>query len=74
MKIRLRIGVVPINEKIRESPLRWFGHVQRKSINVPVRKSELIQVEVTKKGRGRPKMTLIEVVKKDTSIKEVKRV
>ena len=68
------MGVVPINEKIRESHLRWFGHVQRKSINVPVRKSELIQVEVTKKGRGRPKMTLIEVVKKDMSIKEVKRV
>ena len=39
----------------------WFDHVQRRVINAPVRKSELIQVERTKKGRGRPKITLIEV-------------
>ena len=36
-----------------------------------IRKSELIQVEGTKKGRGRPKITLVDVVKKDMSIKEV---
>jgi hypothetical protein len=49
----------------------WFDHVQRRVINAPVRKSELIQVERTRKGRGRPKITLIEVerdmlVKKET--------
>jgi hypothetical protein len=36
-----------------------------------VKKSELIQVERTKKGIGRPKIILVEVVKKDISIKEV---
>ena len=36
-----------------------------------MRKSELIQVEGTKKGRGRPKITLIEVVKKDMLIKKI---
>jgi hypothetical protein len=56
---------------MRESHLRWFGHVQRRAINAPVRKSELIQVEGTKKGRGRPKITLIEVVKNDMLIKKV---
>ena len=41
------------------------------SINALIRKSELNQVEGTKKGRGRPKITLLAVVKKDVSIKEV---
>ena len=40
---------------MRESHLRWFGRVQIKS--------ELIQIEGMKKVRGRPKITLIEVVK-----------
>ena len=41
------------------------------SINALIRKSKLNQVEGTKKGRGRPKITLLAVVKKDVSIKEV---
>ena len=40
-------------------------------INALVRKSELIQVEEMKKSRERPKITLVEVTKKDLSIKEV---
>ena len=39
----------PIDEKMRESRLRWFGYVQRRASNVLVRKNELIQVEGTKK-------------------------
>jgi hypothetical protein len=61
--IHLKIGVVPIDENMRESLLRWFSHVQRRLINAPVRKSELIQVEGTEKSKGRPKITLIGVVK-----------
>ena len=49
---------------MRESCLRWFGHVQRRVINALVRKSELIQMEGTKEGRGRSKIILIEVIKK----------
>ena len=49
-EIFLKIGVAPIDEKMRESCLRWFGHVQRRAINEPVRKSELIQVEGMQKG------------------------
>jgi hypothetical protein len=29
--------------------LRWFGYIQKREINAPVRKSELIKVERTKK-------------------------
>ena len=49
---------------MRKSHLRWFDHVQRREINALVRKSGLIQVEGTKKGRGRPKITLVKVVKR----------
>ena len=36
-----------------------------------MRKSDLIQVERMKRGRARSKITLVEVVKKDMSIREV---
>ena len=39
--------------------------------NVLVKKSELIKLKQWKKGRGRPKITLVEVVKNDMLIKEV---
>jgi len=35
------------------------------------KKSELVQVEGIKKGRGRPKLTLVEVIKRDLSIKKI---
>ena len=47
--------MAPIDEKMRESRLKWFGHVQKRVINAPVIKSELIQVCGTTKSRGRPK-------------------
>jgi hypothetical protein len=40
-------------------------------INSPVRKGELIQVKGMNKCRGRPKIILIEAVKKDKLIKEI---
>jgi hypothetical protein len=46
---------------MRESHLRWFGRVQRRSIILPVWKSDLIEVMRTKRGRGRPIITLVEV-------------
>ena len=39
-EIRLKLGVAPINEKMRQSRLRWFGHVQRTMINALEKKSE----------------------------------
>ena len=37
-EIHLKLGVAPINEKMRESRLRWFGHVQRRVINALAKK------------------------------------
>ena len=43
--IHLKIAIAPLDEKMKESCLRWFGHVQRRASNKLVRKSELIYVE-----------------------------
>ena len=51
--------------------LRQFYHVQSKATNAPVKKSEFIQVEGTKKCKRMPKITLVEVIKMDMSIKRV---
>ena len=50
-KFALKIGVTHSGEKMRDSRIRWFSHIQRIAINALVRKSELFQVEGTKKGR-----------------------
>ena len=35
------MGVALVNEKMKENYLRWFSLVQRKMINIPLRKGEL---------------------------------
>jgi hypothetical protein len=46
-----RVGVAPIEEKLVQHKVRWFGHVQRGPPEAP--------------GRGRPKLTCGEVVRRD---------
>jgi len=36
--IRGSLEVAPIGDKMRESQLRWFGHVQRRLMTAPVRR------------------------------------
>ena len=58
--IRNLVGVAPIEDKMRENRLRWFGHVGRRPIEgkiTPVRRVVKIDIEQGKKLRGRPKMT-----------------
>ena len=38
---RSLVEVAPIEEKLRETRLRWFGHVKRRSVADPVRKCEM---------------------------------
>jgi hypothetical protein len=58
--IRDRVEVAPIEEKLVQHRLRWFGHVQR-----PVRSGVLDRVGSVRRGRGRPKLTWDEPVKRD---------
>jgi len=60
-----RVGITPIDEKMRETRLRWLGHVKRRSADAPVRKCETIDLTHCKRGRGRPKMRWNEVIKSD---------
>jgi len=36
--IREGVGVAPLEEKLRETRLRWFGHIKRRSVNALVRR------------------------------------
>ncbi|XP_070028184.1 uncharacterized protein [Nicotiana sylvestris] len=58
--IRDRVGVASVEDKMRESMLRWFGHVKRKSID-----PERLAMESLRRGRGRPKKYWGEVIRRD---------
>jgi hypothetical protein len=60
-----KFGVEPIQEKLVQHRLRWFGHIQRRSPEVSVRSGILSHSENTKRGRGRPRLTWEEPIKKD---------
>ena len=57
--------MAPIEEKLTQHRLRWFGHVQRRPPEVPVRNGVLERVDNVKRGRGRPKLMWDELVKRD---------
>ena len=61
--IRDRVGVAPIEEKLTQHRLRWFGHVQRRPPEAPCVVGFLS--DNVKRGRGRPKLTWDESVKRD---------
>ena len=69
--IRERVGVAPISEKMREYRLRWYGHVQRRELDEPVRIVEQMERELYIRNRGRPKRTLDEVIQRDMVVKKL---
>ena len=66
--IRDRVGVASVEDKMRESRLRWFGHVKRRSIDAPVRRCERLAMESLRRGRGRPKKYWGEVIRQDMAL------
>ncbi|WP_227626107.1 hypothetical protein, partial [Klebsiella pneumoniae] len=52
--IRNKVGVAPVADKIRESRLRWFGHIKRWTSDDPLRRVDVLDPTFFKKGRGRP--------------------
>ena len=57
--IRSLVGVTPIEDKMREHRLRWFGHVGRRPIDALVRRVEKIDIEQGKKIEGDTKNDLV---------------
>ena len=60
-----RLGIAPIEEKFVQHPLRWFGHVQWRPPEAPLRSGILRLDSNVKRDRGRPKLTWIETIKGD---------
>jgi len=52
--IREKTRVILIEDKTTETRLRWFGHVKKMSVDVPVRRCEIISL-MDYRGRGRLK-------------------
>ncbi|CAL5035979.1 unnamed protein product [Urochloa decumbens] len=50
--IRDKVGVAPIEEKLVQHRLRWFGHVQRRPPGAPVRSGVLKRADNVKRGSG----------------------
>ncbi|KAL5164394.1 hypothetical protein HKD37_18G049725 [Glycine soja] len=71
--IRERVGVAPIVEKMVENRLRWFGHVERRPVDSVVRRVDQMEGRQTIQGRGRPKKTIREVIKKDLELNDLDR-
>ncbi|RXI07875.1 hypothetical protein DVH24_014441 [Malus domestica] len=63
--IRGKVGVAEIKGKMRENRLRWFGHVQRRPTDALVRRCDYGTEVQSRRGRGRPRKTLEETLRKD---------
>ena len=63
--IRDKLGVAPIEEKLVQHWLRWFGYVQWRPPEALVCSGIISQDSNMKRGRGRPKLTWVEAIKGD---------
>lgn len=61
-EFREKLGVASLVAKMRKNRLRWFSHVQKRTLNAPVRRIKNITVE-GKRGWGRPKKILKKQIK-----------
>ena len=61
--IKEKVGIAPIEKKMTETKLRWFEYVQRRPLEAPIKKVDQMDFNPMKKGKGRPKRTLGEVIK-----------
>ena len=66
--IRDLVKVAHIEDKMRETRLRWFGHVKRRSVDAPVRRCKRINIPEGKRGRGRPKKGSDEMNREDLKV------
>jgi len=66
--IRDLVKVAPIEDKLGEVRLRWFGHVKRRSADVPMRRCKRINVPNGNRRRGRPKKSLEEVIRENLKV------
>ncbi|KAL7247477.1 hypothetical protein ACSBR2_002399 [Camellia fascicularis] len=66
--IREWVGVAPIEDKLRENRLRWFGHIQRRPTEAVVKRCDAVTVDGSVRGRGRPRLMLTNVINRDMNL------
>jgi len=66
--IRDLAKVAPIEDKMRETRLRWFGHVIRRRVEALVRRYEIINIPEGKRGGDWSKKSLDEVIREDLKV------
>ena len=54
-----------------ENWLRWFGHVEIRPVDADVRIVDQIEESQVKRGRGRPRKTIRETIRKDLKVNEL---
>ena len=64
--IRTWLGVASIEARMRKCCLRWFEHVRRRPMNVPVKRREMIDIIAV--SRGNSLKSWMQVIKKDMSV------
>ena len=62
--IRSKTGVAPIEDKMREARLRWFGYIRR-NMDAPVRRCKNFDRLHHKRSIGRPKKSWSQVITHD---------
>jgi hypothetical protein len=60
-----RLGVAPVEEKLMQHRLRWFGHMQRRPAEAPICNGVIRRTSNNKRGRGRSNLTCEKSVKRD---------
>lgn len=61
--IRNKVKVTPMDNKMRETRFRWFGHVRRRSEDAPMIRCEKIGLKEYRRGKGRLKKSWNKVIK-----------
>lgn len=51
--IRRKVEVASIEEKMRENRMRFVGHIERRPMDAPVMKSDLLPLEGPRRRKGR---------------------
>jgi hypothetical protein len=57
--------VPPVEKKLVQYRLKWFGHIQRRPAEAPIRNGLIRRTGNGKRGRGIPNLTWEESVKRD---------
>ena len=65
-EIRERLGVTELEAKLRETRLRWMGHVCRREDNYDRKRME--KLVIGRKKRGRPKKRLHDNIREDLRV------